>query len=293
VLFGSWLGRKYVERHQMDDEELRFIGIRIIVIGFIGCHIFNAIFYEPDKLLGYGKYAAEGPDPLLLLRVWEGISSWGDVVSGAMAFFYYTHKRGLNRMRWADACAMGTIGGFLFGRLACSVVHDHIGYPSDFFLAVNFPADRFPGVPAHDIGLYEFFGLVPLFVAMLLLDLYWKKRPAGFLIAFMAIVYSAPRFFLENLRRPDSDPRYFGLTFGQFTSIFGLVVGIYLMRLAFKNRQSNLAEARIVAEGERVGSPVNKAAIASAKHAADEKGKTQGKGQAKKSQKKKKKKKKR
>jgi phosphatidylglycerol---prolipoprotein diacylglyceryl transferase len=233
VLLATWMARKYSERNGLDEDTTRYMGIRVLVWGFIACHIFNTIFYEWDRFQ---------EDPLLMLKVWDGISSWGGVIGGGLALYIYTGIKKLDRLRWGDWAAYAAIGGWVPGRLACAVVHDHLGYPTDSPLGVDFPPKTYKIVEdgilvyqntdlvrAHDLGLLEFLILVPIFIAIVLLER-WKGRKPGFLLGFLAVAYSVPRFFLEFMRRPEADPRYYGLTFAQYACILALIAGVMLLR---------------------------------------------------------------
>jgi phosphatidylglycerol---prolipoprotein diacylglyceryl transferase len=227
VLLGTWMARKYAERNDLDEEMHRYLGIRLLVWGFIACHVLNTVFYEWDRFQ---------KDPWLMLKIWDGISSWGGVIGGGLALYIYATIKKLDRLRWADWAAYGAIGGWVPGRLACVVAHDHIGYPTTFSLGVDFPPHEYPFatasdtvIRAHDLGLYEFFFLVPLLLAMVILER-WKGRKPGFLLGFLAVAYGIPRFALEFLRRPETDPRYAGLTFAQWACIATVVAGYLLLK---------------------------------------------------------------
>lgn len=227
VLLGTWMGRKYSERNGLDEDTMRYLGIRVLVWGFLACHVFNTLFYEWERFQR---------DPLLMLKVWDGISSWGGVIGGGLALYLYTTIKKLDRLAWADWAAYGAIGGWVPGRLACAVVHDHLGYPTSFPLGVNFPPHKYPfdkasdvTIRAHDLGLYEFIYLVPLFFVIVLLERKKVRKP-GLLLGVLAIGYSVPRFFLEFLRRPETDPRYYGLTFAQYACIIAVIAGYMLLK---------------------------------------------------------------
>ena len=227
VLLGTWMGRKYSERNGLDDDTMRYLAIRVLVWGFIACHVLNTVFYEWDRFQD---------DPLLMLRLWDGISSWGGIIGGGLALFLYTTIRKLDRLAWGDWAAYGAIGGWVPGRLACAVVHDHLGYPTNFPLAVNFPPHKYPfdrasdvTIRAHDLGLYEVIYLVPLFFVIVLLERKKVRKP-GLLLGVLAVGYSVPRFFLEFLRRPETDPRYYGLTFAQYACVAAFIGGYMLLK---------------------------------------------------------------
>lgn len=224
IAFGTWLARRYARDSGLDQESLSWLGPRLIGWGFAGAFIIDAVVYEWDRLL---------VEPWSVITAF-GISSYGAGVGGAAAFLYYTRRRGLDRRRWADMAAVGAAGGWLFGRIGCAVVHDHLGRTTDFPLGVNVPPGRYPFalephvIRAHDLGLYEAALWIALLAALLLLAR-WKRRRPGFLMGFLAVAYSVPRFLFEFLRLPESDPRYAGLTFAQWASIGALLIGLWLL----------------------------------------------------------------
>jgi phosphatidylglycerol---prolipoprotein diacylglyceryl transferase len=239
VLFGSWMGRKYCERNGLDEETLRWFGIRIIVWGFIGSFVLNTVFYEWD---------AFSKDPWDVTKK-LGISSYGAMVAGTIAFLAYGHWKKLDRRKWADMAAWGAAGGWLFGRLGCAVVHDHTGFKTDFPLGVDYPPGKYflernahETIRAHDLGLYEFFLWCVIIVVLVLLER-WKGRRPGFLMGVMAVMYSVPRFLFEFLRPSVTDPRYGGLTFAQWSAIVMFLVGLYLLFAPIKNRNEPIPEA--------------------------------------------------
>jgi phosphatidylglycerol:prolipoprotein diacylglycerol transferase len=179
---------------------------------------------------------------------------------------WYTQKRykpPITRLELADNAIYAFAPGFWFGRMGCSVAHDHPGVPTDSPLAVTWPAGRWPGyeefdiartqaVQAHDLGLYEALYLMPLIVLGVVLISRWKGRKPGMMLAYACLVYSVPRFFLEYLRLEGPDPRYAGLTPAQWFSIMLFGAGIYLVVHAiprYKKTTFELAHERI-ASGE-------------------------------------------
>jgi phosphatidylglycerol:prolipoprotein diacylglycerol transferase len=275
VLFGSWLARKYAERFKMDEEVLRYLGIRLLVVGFIACHLFNTFFYEWDRLVGNEPllttqlldpagttlvHHARKIDWLLLINPLDGIASWGGVLGGFFAFMFYSRRLKLDRLAWADCLSWGVAGGWVLGRAACAVAHDHMGHPTDFPLAVKLPTDlsilpgnvqMYAGKAVHDLGLYEFFILVPILVVVLVLGRVKNRKP-GLLIGVLGVLYSAPRFFLDYLRQEGSDPRYFGLTFAQYCSAIAFVGALALV---FWPRRAQVAEAVAAAAEAEAAEP--------------------------------------
>ena len=227
VVIGAYLMRRWGEKHGLDDNHVRGLVLYSAIFGFTGAHLFDVIAYEPHKLV---------EDPLVLIRLWEGISSYGGFIGGSFGFFLYQRRNRLPFGPYGDCTIIGLVTAFTVGRLGCTVVHDHVGAASDgFFLAVDYPVGKIPSFPAdasglhHNLGLYEFLYL--LFVCAVLYGASkWKDRPAGLLVALSATVYAPVRFFLDYLRiNPDADPRYLTLTFAQWASIATVGAGAFLI----------------------------------------------------------------
>ena len=257
VLLGTWLARKYCERNGLDQDTLQYFGLRLIIWGFIGAHVFNTIFYDLHAFI---------EDPWATTKK-LGISSYGAALSGTIAFFYYAWKLKLEKRRWGDMAAWGAAGGWLFGRLGCALVHDHVGFKTDSPFGVDFPPMKYPWdksdevIRAHDLGLYEFLLWIALLVMVVLLER-WKGRKPGFLMGMLALVYSVPRFFFEFLRPEVTDPRYAGLTFAQWASIAAFLTGAYLIFGKVKARAEAVDESD---EPEPAPAPARKPAPVAAK----------------------------
>src|SRR5215210_3023687 len=77
VLIGAHLLRRYAEWHKVGDDKIRGLTAWITVTGFIGAHVFDVIAYQWHEL---------ERDPLLLIKIWAGISSYGGFIGGAAGF---------------------------------------------------------------------------------------------------------------------------------------------------------------------------------------------------------------
>jgi phosphatidylglycerol:prolipoprotein diacylglycerol transferase len=108
---------------------------------------------------------------------------------------------------------------WMFGRIGCFMAHDHIGTPSTFPLAVNFP-----GGPRHDLGLYE--AILMAFLSMLMYAMR-DVRGRGVMAGTLMATYSFARFWFDFLRIGDS--KYFGLTPAQYGTFVLAAFGIWLV----------------------------------------------------------------
>ncbi len=233
MVIGAAVLRRYAARHAVPDGDVRGLMTWVIVGGFIGMHVFDVLLYQRAELAG---------DPLLLLRLWDGFSSWGGFIGGAIGYAGFVRRRRLAWGLMADTAIVGVLLAFSIGRIGCSIVHDHIGAATDFALGIDYPraflashglSSEYAGHPgavirAHNLGLYELLYLIPVNAAVLGLAFGRRRLPAGFLAVLAGALYAPVRFFLEYLRLDTSDPRYGGLTFAQWCSIAAFAVAIYV-----------------------------------------------------------------
>lgn len=239
VLVGAWLLRRYGEKINLNDDHMRGLIMWVLVGGFIGAHVFDVLAYQWDRLL---------EDPLLLVKVWAGISSYGGFIGGFLGFFLYCRKYKLPLGAYADATGYGLLPGFTFGRLGCTLVHDHIGQATDFALGVNYPskvavAHGMSGASRmHNLGMYEFMYLLPVCAIIFFLATR-PRRPHGMLAVTIGALYAPVRFFLDGLRLSQSDPRYAGLTFAQWMSIVVTAVSVYGIFYVYRSTR-NAPETR-------------------------------------------------
>jgi phosphatidylglycerol:prolipoprotein diacylglycerol transferase len=254
VLIGATPLRRYAEWHGVSDEHIRGLLTWVMVAGFLGAHEFDVIAYQWDRI-GDATVVQPTwhwvPAPLwpsnwpLVLRIWDGISSYGGFIGGGIGFAIYVWWKRLPVRLFADVTIVGLLPAFSIGRIACTVVSDHIGAavdPSSWyaFIAMDYPrklnlshlAETYPGttefIRAWNLGLIEFLYLVPVNAVILYLAFRPSKRsPAGFITVLTGVLYAPVRFFLDFLRPEDTDPRYLDLTFAQWSSILAFGLAIY------------------------------------------------------------------
>jgi phosphatidylglycerol:prolipoprotein diacylglycerol transferase len=223
VAIGVIVGDRIVvaqgEKRGLDKQDVRFLNARIVIGGFIMAHLVSVIFYFPERIK---------ENPLVLLNVWSGLSSFGGFLGAFLAFLYYTKREKIDRLAYADSVALGLSVGWIFGRTGCFTAHDHPGRLTSFFLAVNYP-----GGPRHDLGFYEL--LFTIGMTIVLFQYAKKPRAPGHVIGLAALIYAPIRFGLDFLRATDygshPDQRYAGLTPAQWACLALLVLGLRLMGL--------------------------------------------------------------
>lgn len=245
VLIGSEILRRYGYRHGVDDDDIRSLTIWVIVTGFIGAHVLDILMYEQDRLDKEG--------PILLLKMWDGISSYGGFVGGAIGYFFWVWSRRMTLGLIGDTIGVGLLPAFSIGRIGCTIVHDHVGRATDSPLGVDYPrgelfnrglleefASKADVIRAHNLAMYELAYLIPVNIFVLWLAFSRskpgaKQLPAGMIAVIIPVVYAPVRFVLEYWRLNSSDPRYAGLTFAQWCSIIAFFGAGYAAFLLFKH----------------------------------------------------------
>ncbi|HRC58241.1 MAG TPA: prolipoprotein diacylglyceryl transferase, partial [Kofleriaceae bacterium] len=211
VLLGTRLLDKYAAWHRADEEHTRGLTWWLLVSGFVGAHVFDVLAYQWDKLM---------EDPVLLLKLWSGISSYGGFIGGSLGDLMFVWWKRLPFGLWADIAMVGMLPAFTIGRIGCTIVHDHPGSPTTSALGIDYPAEFTDNLGfssamrLHNLALYELLYLLPVCALILWLAFRKGKRlPAGVLAALTGALYAPVRFFLDYLRLDSTDPRYGSLTF--------------------------------------------------------------------------------
>ena len=229
----------------LDPDLVQDLLAYVVLSGFVVAHLYSVLAYFPREAM---------EDPLLLLKFWEDISSFGGFAGGLFGLWLFfrfkaRHVDAAGRLRYLDVIAYAFPFAWAIGRLACTVAHDHPGTLTTFPLGVslNSPeardyiaffyreAGRLAELPPtaelakmafHDLGWYEFLYMSCLMVpANLALDR--KPRPPGFFLVAFPLLYVPARFFLDFLRIGDA--RYFGLTPGQYAGIAVFLAAVFFM----------------------------------------------------------------
>lgn len=234
VIIGWYRCLKYAKLKDLDEYLFRDYLFWLLVAAFTISHWVSVIFYFPHQI---------EEDPLVLLQIWNGLSSVGGFFGafvGMMLYLRWYCGRVPNVgkqpvMVYADATIFGLLIGWCFGRTGCSLVHDHPGkiVPEGTFLAVGpWPDGSF----RYDLGLVELMFAVSLMTFVYVFSK-WREWPPGRLTGLVASAYAPFRFYLDSLRADEAarnvistpDARYAGLTPAQWFTIAFLLVGLWLL----------------------------------------------------------------
>jgi phosphatidylglycerol:prolipoprotein diacylglycerol transferase len=198
----------------------------LVLAVFVGAHLVSVVCYYPDKIID---------DPLILLRLWDGLSSFGGILGGLVVVYLFFRRLGIRKKHYVQALLFGAVVSLLVGRFGCAVTHDHPGKVTTSPLAVKgWPTAQTPertlgfytdGPRQHDLGLYEFLFLIP--VTGILYALRHARPFEHFHIVLVLLLYTPVRFRLDFLRV--AEKLYFGLTPGQYFAVAFFVVGVGLV----------------------------------------------------------------
>ena len=183
-----------------------------VAVGFTASHLVMVGLYHPEQLM---------ENPLSLLMIWEGMSSFGGLFGGIAGIYIYLRRKGVPLLPYYEAIMFGFVPVWVLGRLGCTITFDHPGTPTEFFLGMADSA----GVVRHNLGYYEMLWTVVMAVVLYTLRNY---RPfTGFHSVLMIFMYSPVRFYFDTLRI--SDVLYWGFTPGQYFSVALFALGIFLL----------------------------------------------------------------
>lgn len=224
IVLGTIIAGKRAKQLGLSERVVADVALWAVIPGFIGAHLIHQVFYEPHEIL---------ENPLILLQVWNGISSFGGFIGGTLGVLYYFLKKNkeLPFLPYADAIIYGFAFAWIFGRLGCTTAFDHPGTATDFFMGMEYLGSTVKnGVPLkgqilHNLGWYE------AMWAMGMSLFFWTQRNKthfkGWFLATFVVAYMPIRFALDFLRV--NDATYAGLTPAQWFAIVLMGLGAWLL----------------------------------------------------------------
>ncbi|MEI7842251.1 MAG: prolipoprotein diacylglyceryl transferase [Gallionellaceae bacterium] len=206
-------------------DDLLFYGVLGVVLGG---RLGEVLFYNPDYYFSH---------PAKILAVWEGgMSFHGGFLGVLVAMTLFARQRKINWLPLMDFIAPLVPLGLGAGRIGNFINAELWGRPTDLPWGMVFP--NVDSLPRHPSQLYEF-----ALEGIALFALLWlysnKPRSAGAVSGLFLIGYGSFRFIGEFARTPDDGIfglMTFGISMGQWLSLPMVVVGIVMMKYAYKQR---------------------------------------------------------
>jgi len=232
ILAGHFLFKRRARRIGLEEATAGVMSFWMVVGGLAGAHLFR-FAYLPELLR---------QDPWIWTKTSAGLSSFGGLAGGLIGAGLYGLARRVRLTAYLDALAFVFPMAWIFGRIGCSLVHDHPGLRSTSLLAVNYP-----GFPRFDLAVLEV-----LFLALVVIPLFLvfdrKTRPASFYLPVFLTLYGVFRVLLDALHV--DPPRYLGWSVDRIA--YGVVAAIGLIRLGFilckrrgQNHDARMGEAQL------------------------------------------------
>jgi phosphatidylglycerol:prolipoprotein diacylglycerol transferase len=223
IVLGTIIAGKRAKVLGLSERVVADVALWAVIPGFIGAHLIHQIFYEPHEIL---------ENPLILLQIWNGISSFGGFIGGTLGVVYYFRKhKELPFLPYADSIIFGFAFAWIFGRLGCTTAFDHPGTATDFFMGMEYLGNTvINGVPLkgqiiHNLGWYE------ALWSMAMSLFFWTQRNKthfkGWYLATFVVAYMPIRFALDFFRV--NDATYAGMTPAQWFAIVLFGLGAYLL----------------------------------------------------------------
>ena len=214
LIVGYNLAMRHAKKAGLNLEIMGTTAIWAAVIGFAISHFFWAVFYN---------YHLVKEEPLILLMIWRGISSYGGFFGGALGAWIALKKEKTrpDPYPYLEGILFGLVPAWAIARTGCTIAFDHPGRVTNFVLGM---ADM-DGIVRHNLGFYEM--LLTVFLVIVLYSLKNYRPFRGFHFAIIFLSYSTVRFFLDSLRVEDR--LYWGLTPGQYFSVIVFGIGLWIV----------------------------------------------------------------
>jgi phosphatidylglycerol---prolipoprotein diacylglyceryl transferase len=223
VIVGIELAQRRSRLHGVDPKRYSSFVTWILVPGFIGAHLLDVIWYHPGEVLA---------DPWRVLDFTAGLSSFGGFLGGLGGALGWRVRHGESLWPYADLTLSVFPVAWIFGRLGCTMAHDHPGIHTS---ANNPLAFAYPDGPRWDLGFLEMLFSIVLTIAIA--PLWRRRRVEGTYVAIACLLYAPVRFGLDFLRadaQAGGDARYVGLTPAQWAAIALFAAGVVAARVAYR-----------------------------------------------------------
>lgn len=214
ILVYYYLNKRKDEFH-LDKKEIENFVFYLIIGVVLGARLFEAFIWEPAYYLS---------SPIRLLEVWKGgMSLHGGLVGAMIVGWWFCKKHKIKLAKLADVVVIPAVFALALGRIANFINGELVGTVTAVKWCVVFPS--YDELCRHPVQIYGAIGRMFLFGHLVLLNKV-KKWKQGFLFWNFVLFMGIGRFFIDYLRE---DIRYFGLSTGQYLSIFMVLVGGFVL----------------------------------------------------------------
>ncbi|MGN0915960.1 MAG: prolipoprotein diacylglyceryl transferase [Succinivibrio sp.] len=230
-IIGYFIMQLFFRKKGYKTEDLDRLLFYIFIGTIIGARLAHCLIYEPDYYLA---------NPVKILEVWEGgLASHGGCLGVIIATLLFLRKCKYRFLELADMLSVPTA-------LVCSMIRlgnffnsEIVGNPtnSDFGVVFLRLGETFPRHPAQ---LYEASAYLLIFIVLLLVYKFSKKRPEGFVFGLFFTLAFTARILVEPFKVEQADYESF-IKVGQLLSIPFVILGVGIIIYSLiKNRKNKV-----------------------------------------------------
>lgn len=220
VIVAVFMAEKKVVSREIAEDKFWNLAIILSISVFLGARI----QYILETWVYYST------DFLAIFRIWEGgFSFFGGVIGALLIGYIWGRINKINFLLLGWVFTPAWLFGMFFGRLGCSLIHDHLGKPTDLPWGI-----WIQGAYRHEPAMYEVIWLLLIGVGLWIwgrksrksknvdLSISGQLTTYDLLLTTMIfpislLLYSVGRFFIDFLRVDDD--RFYLLTFAQWACI--------------------------------------------------------------------------
>lgn len=215
LALGVWLSVRAARRLGLSTREALDLASWTLLGGLAGARLFDLV----EHLERYLTHPGELLDPA------TGLSFWGGLAGGWVAFARVARRRGWSLARLADGAAPGLALGEAIGRLSQLLAGQGQGLPSNLPWATSYlGVDALSpdlGIPRHPAQAYQ--GLADLAIFGLLQARPLKLAPPGTRSGAWLLTYGLARLAVGFVRL--EPPFLFDLQLGQLLGLLAMAIG--------------------------------------------------------------------
>jgi len=207
ALAGGMLAQREAKRRGHDPDILWDLMLWLLVAGIAGARLWHVFTPSPSTIAeGFTtEYYLSHPWDLINIRN-GGLGIPGAVIGGLIALYFFTRKRKLSFLEWADIAAPALALGQAIGRWGNYVNQELYGAPTSLPWKIFIePKYRLSGFEEHayyhPLFLYEsFWNLGNMAFLLWVNRRFSDKIKEGDLLLLYLVIYPLGRFLLDFLR---------------------------------------------------------------------------------------------
>lgn len=204
---GAFLAQKEAKRRGHDPEIIWDLMLWLLIAGIVGARLWHVFTPSPSTIAeGFTtEYYLSHPWDLINIRN-GGLGIPGAVIGGLIALYFFTRKRKLSFLEWADIAAPGLALGQAIGRWGNYVNQELYGAPTSLLWKIFIDSNhRLSGFQEqayyHPLFFYESLWNLGNMAILLWVGRRFSDRvKAGDLLLLYMVIYPLGRFLLDFLR---------------------------------------------------------------------------------------------